>query len=97
MPKSHFSEEEIKRIRYMFTDNAEIDENNITIIPWCDNDIENIELLTDEEVVEKYIKYYIEFEKDLEETEDTQLHNIFITEKIIDGEDLKGIINVQEC
>jgi hypothetical protein len=81
-----YTQETIKKIKLMFETNPEIDENDISIVPWFDDSIKDINSLTDKEVVDKYIEYYKALVEDLKALECTQLYDFFECEKIIDGE-----------
>lgn len=67
----------------MFETNPEIDENDISIVPWFDDSIKDINSLTDKEVVDKYIEYYKALVEDLKALECTQLYDFFEAEKIL--------------
>lgn len=67
----------------MFETNPEIDENDISIVPWFDDSIKDINSLTDKEVVDKYIEYYKALVEDFKALECTQLYDFFEAEKIL--------------
>ena len=78
-----YTQETIKKIKLMFETNPEIDENDISIVPWFDDSIKDINSLTDKEVVDKYIEYYKALVEDLKALECTQLYDFFEAEKIL--------------
>lgn len=78
-----YTQETIKKIKIMFETNPEIDENDISIVPWFDDSIKDISSLTDKEVVDKYIEYYKALVEDLKALECTQLYDFFEAEKIL--------------
>lgn len=78
-----YTQETVKKIKLMFETNPEIDENDISIVPWFDDSIKDINSLTDKEVVDKYIEYYKSLVEDLKALECTQLYDFFEAEKIL--------------
>lgn len=78
-----YTQETVKKIKLMFETNPEIDENDISIVPWFDDSIKDINSLTDKEVVDKYIEYYKALVEDLKALECTQLYDFFEVEKIL--------------
>lgn len=78
-----YTQETVKKIKLMFETNPEIDENDISIVPWFDDSIKDINSLTDKEVVDKYIEYYKALVEDLKALECTQLYDFFEAEKIL--------------
>ena len=78
-----YTQETIKKIKLMFETNPEIDENDISIVPWFDDSIKDINSLTDKEVIDKYIEYYKALVEDLKALECTQLYDFFEAEKIL--------------
>ena len=78
-----YTQETVKKIKLMFETNPEIDENDISIVPWFDDSIKDINSLTDKEVIDKYIEYYKALVEDLKALECTQLYDFFEAEKIL--------------
>jgi len=96
MLNSQYTKEEIERIRFMFTNTVEINENDISILPWFDDSIKDINTLTDEDVITKYDSFCEKLDSDFKALDSTQLYDFFEDEKVIVGDDIKGIKNVQE-